>query len=300
MTTCDCKLSANIRKIPTSCVPWPSAGLRRVSVNSFGFGGSNAHTILDDAYHTLELLNTQRSLHVLSGPEDRISGIVDDESDDSAVGMHRKTNGVPSRINGVNEDHTEPIKMNGIQKSNGKESHANLPPSQLLNGLSNKLDKPFEDTNGHSVISTTTMATTDTWASRQQLLVLSARDEAALQRVHQQLSSYFIDQVSGTPSKLQSLAYSLSKHRTPMTMRSFVVASPETNALPHLEDVVRSRSETQVCFVFTGQGAQYARMGLDLMQYDVFKTTLVEADNAFRALGAEWSLFSVFFPLLAT
>ena len=39
--------------VPTKCLPWPSSGLRRVSVNSFGFGGSNAHVVLDDAYHTL-------------------------------------------------------------------------------------------------------------------------------------------------------------------------------------------------------------------------------------------------------
>lgn len=34
--------------------PWPAEGLRRVSVNSFGFGGTNGHVILDDAYHYLK------------------------------------------------------------------------------------------------------------------------------------------------------------------------------------------------------------------------------------------------------
>ena len=33
---------------------WPKNGLRRASVNSFGYGGSNAHVILDDAYHYLK------------------------------------------------------------------------------------------------------------------------------------------------------------------------------------------------------------------------------------------------------
>ncbi|EFR00806.1 lovastatin nonaketide synthase [Nannizzia gypsea CBS 118893] len=40
--------------LPQDIVTWPSAGLRRVSVNSFGFGGANAHIILEDAYHYLQ------------------------------------------------------------------------------------------------------------------------------------------------------------------------------------------------------------------------------------------------------
>ncbi|RMJ10268.1 hypothetical protein CDV36_010105 [Fusarium kuroshium] len=39
--------------VPTKEVPWPSPGLRRASVNSFGFGGSNTHVILEDALHYL-------------------------------------------------------------------------------------------------------------------------------------------------------------------------------------------------------------------------------------------------------
>ncbi|KAI9693527.1 MAG: Type I Iterative PKS [Bogoriella megaspora] len=37
--------------IPKEAKPWPTRGLRRVCVNSFGFGGSNAVVILDDAHH---------------------------------------------------------------------------------------------------------------------------------------------------------------------------------------------------------------------------------------------------------
>lgn len=42
-------------KVPTTLTPWPTNGLRRASVNSFGYGGSNAHLILDDAYNYLRL-----------------------------------------------------------------------------------------------------------------------------------------------------------------------------------------------------------------------------------------------------
>ncbi|MCJ1393516.1 hypothetical protein MMC18_006391 [Xylographa bjoerkii] len=42
----------NIR-FPTENTPWPACGLRRVSVNSFSYGGSNAHVVLDDACNYL-------------------------------------------------------------------------------------------------------------------------------------------------------------------------------------------------------------------------------------------------------
>ncbi|KAI3394783.1 hypothetical protein diail_2252 [Diaporthe ilicicola] len=45
-------------KVPTSLTDWPVDGLRRASVNCFGFGGTNAHVILDDAGSYL----AQRSL----------------------------------------------------------------------------------------------------------------------------------------------------------------------------------------------------------------------------------------------
>jgi acyl transferase domain-containing protein len=47
-------------EFPTVPTQWPTSGLRRASVNSFGVGGANVHAILDDAYNYLRL-------HGLSG-----------------------------------------------------------------------------------------------------------------------------------------------------------------------------------------------------------------------------------------
>jgi acyl transferase domain-containing protein len=38
--------------VPTEVVPWPKDRLQRISVNSFGLGGANAHVILDAASST--------------------------------------------------------------------------------------------------------------------------------------------------------------------------------------------------------------------------------------------------------
>lgn len=40
--------------LPLQPTPWPSPGLRQVSINSFGFSGTNGHVVLQDARHYLE------------------------------------------------------------------------------------------------------------------------------------------------------------------------------------------------------------------------------------------------------
>lgn len=64
------KLNPNIDeswnlKFPTEPTVWPQAGLRRMSINSFGIGGSNAHVVMDDAYHFLQqyhLIGSHRTI----------------------------------------------------------------------------------------------------------------------------------------------------------------------------------------------------------------------------------------------
>jgi acyl transferase domain-containing protein len=42
-------------RVPIEAVPWPVPGLRRASINSFGYGGTNSHIIIDDAHNYLQL-----------------------------------------------------------------------------------------------------------------------------------------------------------------------------------------------------------------------------------------------------
>ncbi|RAL14312.1 type I polyketide synthase [Aspergillus homomorphus CBS 101889] len=50
-------------KILTRAIAWPSPGLRRASVNSFGFGGANSHVVLDDAYNTFRMCGIEDGRH---------------------------------------------------------------------------------------------------------------------------------------------------------------------------------------------------------------------------------------------
>ncbi|KAI0595228.1 ketoacyl-synt-domain-containing protein [Biscogniauxia sp. FL1348] len=40
-------------KVPVENTPWPVQGMRRASINCFGFGGTNAHVVIDDAANYL-------------------------------------------------------------------------------------------------------------------------------------------------------------------------------------------------------------------------------------------------------
>ncbi|PYH35606.1 uncharacterized protein BO87DRAFT_433312 [Aspergillus neoniger CBS 115656] len=71
--------------IPTELTPWPTPGLRRASINSFGYGGTNSHVILDDAFHYLAerdiTANHNTRPHVISLPSTPDSGISIDPLD---------------------------------------------------------------------------------------------------------------------------------------------------------------------------------------------------------------------------
>lgn len=44
-----------VLQFPLEATSWPTHGLRRASVNSFGYGGANAHVVIDDAYNFMML-----------------------------------------------------------------------------------------------------------------------------------------------------------------------------------------------------------------------------------------------------
>ncbi|OTA80299.1 hypothetical protein M434DRAFT_401803 [Hypoxylon sp. CO27-5] len=220
-------------EVPKRNLAWPTAGLRRASVNSFGFGGSNAHVILDDALHYLQ--------------------------DCGLVGYH----------------------------------NCSVLPSHLccpeVNGSTHSTEGA--DKSGEKYSST-----------GPRLLVWTGADANAIDRVINAYQTYYREQIYGDMHKLDQLAYTLAERRSRMLWRSFAVVDPafetimgsSNDQLPLLQTAkpVRVASEKLgIGFVFTGQGAQYVGMGLELLRYPVFAETMRRADLVLANLRCAWSLF---------
>lgn len=55
-------------KFPVKPTLWPTAGLRRASVNSFGYGGTNTHLVLEDAFNYLQARGLEGNHCTVSAP----------------------------------------------------------------------------------------------------------------------------------------------------------------------------------------------------------------------------------------
>lgn len=72
------------------------------------------------------------------------------------------------------------------------------------------------------------------------------------------------------------------------------MASTRKELLAGLQTGATSRAApaTKVAFVFTGQGAQWAGMGRDLLSTsETFRKSLERAAKLLRSLGSDWDLF---------
>ncbi|KAK0734704.1 hypothetical protein B0T26DRAFT_845131 [Lasiosphaeria miniovina] len=223
-------------EVPTVPTAWPCEGLRRVSVNSFGFGGTNTHVVMDDALHYLEERGLAGNHNTTAHP-----------IAETAANGHAVTNG-----------------------TNGNDSHK---------------------TNGQASISLPD--------DSPRLLVWTAADEKAVERMTKQYTAFIASTINTSTStaRLDQLAYTLAARRSRMLWREFALVRSSSAQPP---SVATSKKPTRsfggsgdggVAFVFTGQGAQYAGMGAGLLRYPVFRETLQAVDGVYKGLGCGWSVF---------
>ncbi|KHO10995.1 hypothetical protein MAA_11386 [Metarhizium robertsii ARSEF 23] len=221
--------------LPAQTMAWPTHGPRRVSVNSFGFGGANAHIILDDAHHYMK-----------------------------AKGL----NGEHSTLH-----NTKYLESNPASKSD----ITNSPTDKIMNGDENGIDvtkKPKKK-------------------KKKKLFIMSSRDEPGIQRLGKSLGSYWksdkaINDVTNAATYLSDVAYTLATRRSLFDYRSFVVAESTEELVQGLEGPLprfkRSTKQNRVAFVFTGQGAQWAGMGRQLIEFPTFAASVARSKACLESL----------------
>ncbi|KAG9254197.1 uncharacterized protein F5Z01DRAFT_622595 [Emericellopsis atlantica] len=190
-------------KVPMETMEWPLPGVRRASINCFGFGGTNAHVILDDA----QSYRASRDL-----AEDYM--LIDRASDPDTDDM-------------VSEE------------------------------------------------------------PRPNIFCFSSCEKLGVTRVIQsQLPYVQQDQGQDDAAFLRNYSYTLCDRRSTMEWKGFVVASSKSDLQTQMKTfqpgkIIRSSAAKtpRLCFVFPGQGAQWARMGLDLIIYPVFLKSLKAASE---------------------
>ncbi|KAI0188222.1 hypothetical protein EV127DRAFT_498288 [Xylaria flabelliformis] len=128
-----------------------------------------------------------------------------------------------------------------------------------------------------------------------QLLVWSASDENAVRRTLMNFEAYFKCSVVNTPEKMSHLVHTLTERRSRLAWRVSItldVTEPfEVESVLALAKPIRASSRSALAFIFTGQGAQYVNMGLELIQYyPVFAKSLEDIGRIYAELGCPWNL----------
>ncbi|KAH9230788.1 hypothetical protein K456DRAFT_1727160 [Colletotrichum gloeosporioides 23] len=234
-------------KFPTEPTEWPQRGLRRMSINSFGVGGSNAHVVMDDALHFLK--------------RHRLVGNHRTEAVPRIPARFRPVNGV--KVNGING-------INGTHRAHGRHRQDSGVNMGDVEAESNDVSP--------------------------RIFVFSANDPDAVSRLKTLYKDHLASQDTDETASLRyirDLSYTLASRRTQHAWRSFSIASSSHQLQKTLEDTskpTRAKSQPRLGFVFTGQGAQWAAMGMDLMVYRAFQESLLAADRYLSDLGCNWSL----------
>jgi acyl transferase domain-containing protein/NADPH:quinone reductase-like Zn-dependent oxidoreductase/SAM-dependent methyltransferase len=112
--------------------------------------------------------------------------------------------------------------------------------------------------------------------SRLNLLIFSARNAQSLQASVEKHSQYL--KKNGKPC-LVDVAYNLANRRTHFEHRTFAINDGFEDLETELTTKI-STEEKSVVFVFTGQGAQWAEMGMQLMDdFPSVRDDIIELDN---------------------
>ncbi|KAI1113668.1 hypothetical protein F5Y14DRAFT_441759 [Nemania sp. NC0429] len=280
--------------VPTKCIPWPTEGLRRISVNSFGFGGSNVHVVMDDALNYLRSCGLTGNHCTVDKPVicDQKPLAMNGEDNPTEKLSCMITEGVPNMIDEKRRSPREVVLGGNVIGS------TSFSPAGERLGRTNGADPELKAMSVKSSSITPSLYIGEIRPysdASYRLLVWSAADEDTLKAMVEDYKSYWS---SKTPclAELDKLAFTLASRRSFMHWRSFAIVTLDTLPDRHLDACispaawVRASTGAKAAFVFTGQGAQYARMGLELLYYPIVRDILKRIDSILHCLGCGWSV----------
>ncbi|KAI1858549.1 uncharacterized protein JN550_012596 [Neoarthrinium moseri] len=248
-------------KIVQESTPWPDLPVRRASINSFGYGGSNAHAIVESIE---TLFPGYRSRHQAN-------------KQSSSMEAFANRNGISRQYS----DPTTPSSINGL--ANGDMSGQN--GTHNANGVEN----------GH--IGLLTNKPRSTKSRTQFILPLSAHDGRTLQANYDALAAHYRDWSLFDIAYTLSARRSLLQNRCFVIVK----AAEAENGLPQEKSsIVKTAAgdSRTLGFVFTGQGSQWPRMGASLMTE--FPSCLVTVrrldkylDDLDKGRGRDWTIEEV-------
>jgi acyl transferase domain-containing protein/NAD(P)-dependent dehydrogenase (short-subunit alcohol dehydrogenase family) len=309
-------------KVVHQVTDWPLEGLRRASVNSFGFGGANAHVIVDEASAYLAARGLTGN-HNSVGYQDGRS-FTPNSKPLSAHRLHKfDALHIPSTVRhlqpalvayprslpyspfgsplllGLSPASTSspcspPTSVDSLDlraaaqedldslPSLGEGSEASLAGDELGGSLSEALGAPVSPKTADQV----------------QAFLFSSKDRRGVSESIRRHLEFLKASVDKEPS-LSDFLYTLGSRRSCYEWRTFVLASSLSSFAEKIDSmdvstlpVTRATTKpNRVCFVFGGQGSVWPRMGASLNCFPVFKDSL-EAANAYlsRQLGSRFNL----------
>ena len=263
-------------KVVTETTLWPaSKPIKRASINYFGYGGANAHAIIEsidsfvpgyNAYASRSssisssIISTKLSSRLGSSPTSVISTLPGTASDSGVLSVKEPPGNV---------ERGRYIEY-AIRK---------LTEQSPVTAISSQAGEAITSWDGDGTLSPPQPSTT----RRLVLLPFSGHDDYSL-RANIAAVSVVADQYNPT-----DLAYTLSARRSKFFQRAFAIGEPDflSSALDESQMTLgkSSASVQKVGFIFTGQGAQWPAMGAELFsEFGLYRQSIKSLDRILNKL----------------